>query len=68
MWNVRNLKTGADTKLSENGRTYSQLREIFTDIWADTLQEQSADEKEAEFLAYDAQEAERHACLQIIIN
>ena len=42
-WNVRDLKTGVDQKISGQGRTYSDLRCPSKNklIWADTLKEQS---------------------------
>jgi hypothetical protein len=60
-WNVRNLKTGTDQKISDSGRLYTSLREPANNklIWADTLQEQSQAEKDADYVAGQAQETAR---------
>jgi hypothetical protein len=72
-WNVRNLRTGADQKINDSGRLYATLRDITNNklIWADTLQEQNEMEKEANFLAYQADEnarQEKHRVRSAIAN
>ena len=61
LWNVRNLKTGTDQKISDSGKLYTSLREPTNNklIWADTLQEQSKAEKDADEAAAEAQEIAR---------
>jgi hypothetical protein len=60
-WNVRNLKTGADQRISDNLRQYEKLRDILNNklIWADTLEEQNEEEIEAEFIAHETNAIQR---------
>ena len=52
-WSVRNLVTGEDKKVNGASRDYEKLRDLQANklIWADTLKEQSEEEKEADFQA-----------------
>lgn len=60
-WNVRNLKTGTDQRISDNLRQNEKLGDIMNNklIRADTLEEQSEEEIEAEFTAHQANENQR---------
>jgi hypothetical protein len=60
-WNVRNLKTGSDQKISGTGKLYESLRDITNNklIWADTLLERSEQELEDDFAAAEKEENAR---------